>query len=284
MRRTGLTPGLDGSLALVRSVGLLDSRSMKSTSIVIPCFNEADRIRGDEFCSYLRSHPETRFIFVNDGSRDHTLSTLDHLVAQAPDQMQLIDQQPNRGKAEAVRTGMLAGFASGAEYVGYWDADLAAPLFEIERMQRLLDERPACEIVLGARVAMLGRRIKRGALRHYLGRVFAPSASLTLGLKVYDTQTGAKLFRTCDTTKALFAEPFLTSWIFDVEILARFVTQSAYIDPSHAVSPEQDRIVELPLREWVDRAGSKVKPIHFVLSFFEMTKLYRHYFGPRTQR
>ena len=98
-------------------------------------------------------------------------------------------------------------------------------------------------------------------------------------LKVYDTQTGAKLFRNSEWTKPLFERPFLTTWIFDVEILARFVTDSRYIDRPTDASPEQDLIVELPLREWIDRAGSKVEPINFVISFFEMIKLFRHYFG-----
>ena len=257
---------------------------MPSTSIVIPCFNEADRLRPDPFRSFVHSHPDIRFVFVNDGSSDATLSKLEELVASAPDRMRIIDQQPHRGKAEAVRVGILSSFASGAEYVGYWDADLATPLNEIERMQRLLEERPACQIVLGARVALLGRRIERSALRHYLGRIFATSASLTLRLKVYDTQTGAKLFRNCDSTRSLFAEPFLTTWIFDVEILARFITHPSYIERPLGQSSEHDPIVELPLLEWVDRAGSKVKPIDFVISFFEMAKLYRYYFGRRKTR
>jgi GT2 family glycosyltransferase len=59
-------------------------------------------------------------------------------------------QDDNMGKAEAVRQGMLAAFAGGAELAGYWDADLATPLDAIGDFVSALDSDPGVDVVLGA--------------------------------------------------------------------------------------------------------------------------------------
>ena len=250
---------------------------MAETIIVIPCFDEAERLRVDEFVEYVGTSADTDFIFVNDGSTDTTLDVLRELEARDPKRFAVIDQQPNRGKAEAVRRGMNAAFARGARYAGYFDADLAAPLREIARLRAVLERHPACEIVLGARVALLGREIRRSGPRHYLGRVFATLASESLGLPVYDTQCGAKLFRASATTRALFAEPFVTNWVFDVEIIARLIAarSGTSLPPARAV------IYELPLDRWVDVAGSKVRPWDFLRATWEMWRIRRRYLSGR---
>ena len=97
---------------------------------------------------------------------------------------------------------------------------------------------------------LLGRQIERVAARHYLGRVFATAASLTLDLPVYDTQCGAKFFRRTPALEEALARPFLSRWVFEVELLSR-VTRGP-----HAISV--DRIQEEPLLVWRDVAGSKL--------------------------
>jgi hypothetical protein len=126
--------------------------------------------------------------------------------------------------------------------------------------------------VLGSRVRLLGHDIDRRVARHYLGRVFATAASVTLRLPVYDTQCGAKLFRVSETVEALFAEPFCTGWVFDVEILARLVR-----DVGHEAAAR--RVCELPLERWQDVAGSRVKPIDFARAIGELHRIHRRYLG-----
>ena len=76
-----------------------------------------------------------------------------------------------------MRAGILAGLAQRAALVGFFDADLATPLRAIDDFLAVLRDRPAVEFVLGSRVMLMGRDIKRKATRHYFGRVFATAVS-----------------------------------------------------------------------------------------------------------
>jgi hypothetical protein len=117
----------------------------------------------------------------------------------------------------------------------------------------VITKHPQLEAVLASRVALMGHSIERKATRHYLGRLYATAASLALGVVVYDTQCGAKLFRVNDTLRAAIADPFPERWSFDVELLARL------LHPAPGVAPiDADRIVEVPLNAWRDVGGSKL--------------------------
>ncbi len=242
------------------------------TAVVVPCFNEAERLPAGAFSDFCAGTPWTSFVFVNDGSTDGTLEVLHGLERRLPGRVEVIDLQPNQGKAAAVRAGMLHALSRPILYAGYWDADLATPLDEITRFRRELAEDPDLDLVMGSRIRMLGREISRSPLRHYLGRVFATAASTMLGLPVYDTQCGAKLFRAGERTEALFHDAFVSGWIFDVEILARLV-RAHDADPSGAA-----RVVrELPLKRWTDVAGSRVRPMDFARALVELDRVRRRY-------
>jgi dolichyl-phosphate beta-glucosyltransferase len=245
--------------------------------VIVPCYDESDRLPVPRFLEFTERFPRIHFLFVDDGSRDRTASVLERLRAERPASVAVLPLTTNLGKAEAVRQGFLAAFASGARFLAYWDADLATPLEVLPSFVAVFDERPEVEMVLGSRVKLMGRDIKRRALRHYLGRVFATAASHALGLGVYDTQCGAKMFRVTDTLRAMFQEPFRSRWIFDVELLARFV-QHRRREPSR---PPPDRcIYELPLPVWRDVAGSKVRPGDFLVALVELVRIHQAYGGP----
>ena len=198
------------------------SAARQNATIVVPCCNEARRLNARAFESYAASHPGMRFVLVNDGSRDGTLALLRAIQSTAPAQIDVIDLPSNAGKAEAVRIGMLAALEQQPRFVGFWDADLATPLTACDAFLAVLEERRTIEIVTGARVMLLGRTIRRRAVRHYIGRVFATAASMVLQLPIYDTQCGAKMFRVSRRLEEVLADPFLSRWVFDVEILARY--------------------------------------------------------------
>lgn len=242
-------------------------------TVVMPCYNEASRLPVDEIVRFLSADRDNSIdlLMVNDGSRDATLAVLEELRRRVPGRITVLDQQPNRGKAEAVRNGMLQVIASGrAAYTGYWDADLATPLGQIPDFLELLEQRAELNLVFGARVRLLGRQIHRLPARHYLGRGFATVVSLLLRLPIYDSQCGAKLFRITPALAQVLAQPFHSRWIFDVEILARFL--ALHQRDAHQFEKE---IYEYPLPEWTDVAGSKVKSSDFLRAMAELVTIYR---------
>jgi dolichyl-phosphate beta-glucosyltransferase len=125
-------------------------------------------------------------------------------------------------------------------------------------------------MVFAARVRLLGREISRRPSRHYFGRVGATLISSSLGLAVYDTQCGAKLFRVTDVYPQLWSEPFLSRWIFDVEIVARFLRARGREAAAQA-------IYELPIRVWHDVQGSKVRSTDFLRALTDLWKIHRAY-------
>ena len=225
-----------------------------TVALVIPCYNEALRLNLRAFVEARPEGCQLRFVMVDDGSRDRTRAVLEEIRTQRPDTV-VVAYDDNAGKAEAVRRGLVRALESPVDFIGYWDADLATPLEEVPRFVDVLQRRPLVGCVLGARVQLLGRHIRRHQWRHYLGRVFAMAASVTLDLPVYDTQCGAKMLRGSRELAAAVSTPFLSSWIFDVELVARLrdASRSSGIHWN-------DFFYELPLRRWTDVEGSKLRP------------------------
>ena len=241
--------------------------------LVVPCYNEAARFHTDSFAAFLRTCQRTRFLFVNDGSSDDTLQVLQRFCAEQSGHASVLDLQPNRGKGEAVRLGMLHVLAaSPGSYVGFWDADLATPLDALPEFLDVLERDPEIDMVFGSRIRLLGRHVSRNPMRHYAGRIFATSVSMSLGLPIYDTQCGAKIFRPTPLLRQVIEAPFESRWIFDVELLARFLASWKHM----GIHPER-KIYELQLQTWVDVAGSKLRSTDFIRSFTDLVKIRREF-------
>jgi glycosyltransferase involved in cell wall biosynthesis len=229
--------------------------------IIVPCYNEEKRLQFKPFQDAPSNH---YFLFVNDGSTDGTVSLM---LQNTSDNIMLLDLEKNGGKAEAVRRGLQHARSlplfNQIEWIGYWDADLATPINEVS--QFLLYQEyfaPNAEAIFGSRVLRMGSTIERSLKRHIFGRFFATVVSNLFGFKSYDTQCGAKLFRKGLVDK-ISREPFISSWIFDVEVVLRL---------------KGHHIVEYPLSYWVDVQGSKLSISKVAFRIFkDLWKIKRAY-------
>jgi dolichyl-phosphate beta-glucosyltransferase len=231
---------------------------VSGATLVVPAYNEASRLDGGALVALCEQRPDLRLVLVNDGSTDGTLQRLQAIAGQVSPPAEVLSLPKNVGKAEAVRRGLLVALSGPSEVVGYFDADFSTPVPEILRLMAAT-EQPNVAVAMGSRVALLGSNIRRSPARHYLGRIFASLASLTLKLSVYDTQCGAKVFRCRAALAAALETPFLSRWAFDVELLGRLLIGS----PSSAPVPEAD-FLEVPLGRWDDVPGSKLRPLAMV--------------------
>ncbi len=239
---------------------------MKTLALVIPCRNEFTRLNQEAFLVALKRRPWLSFCFVDDGSTDRTAETLAHLEGLSPS-IHAIYLPRNVGKAEAVRTGMRhLCECSHSDLVGFWDADLATPLDEIDEFVRSFEERPHLEAAIGSRWPHLGASVRRGAVRSLAGDLVKSILRRVLGEYVWDTQCGAKVFSR-DAAAELFERPFRTRWLFDVELLLRFGKRRL-----------SSGVCEVPLMSWTDVPGSKIGFFESGRILFEIANMikYRH--------
>jgi dolichyl-phosphate beta-glucosyltransferase len=253
----------------------MTAQTQMRVALVVPCYNEAARLDRDAFRSALTAMPWLTLCFVDDGSTDATRAMLEEMQATDSTRIEVLALAVNGGKADAVRQGMQRVLESRLgerdTCCGFWDADLSAPLSELPALTQIFSREPGVLWVFAIRLRALGRNVTRGALRHYLGRIFATLTSLLLGVGVYDTQCGAKLFRVTPLLREVLSEPFVSRWVFDVELLSRADALLAR-DGGKRVA---DIVYEQPLREWHHRAGSKLGPMDFLRAAIDFLRIRR---------
>jgi len=239
-------------------------QTVVAQGLVVPCYNEAFRLDVQQFERLIDHAPGLQLFVVDDGSTDNTRAVLGALQRARPGRVHLMVNGSNQGKAEAVRRGLSRALEAGCPIVGFLDADLAAPVDEVVRLLGQMRESD-CDALLGSRVRLLGRQIERNEIRHYLGRAFATAVSLVLRLGVYDTQCGLKLFRRTPSLEAALAEPFMSRWVFDVELLSRLMRGPFAL--------EAHRIHEEPLHSWCDISRSKLRPSHMLGAGVDLVRI-----------
>lgn len=236
--------------------------------IIVPCYNEANRINIKAFSTFLKNHADYQICFVNDGSSDNTLEVLNELKAQQSDQVLIKDLGVNMGKSEAVRKGVQYVLEnSGVDNIGFLDADLATGFEDYKRIIAELNSKNKCITAIGSRVKHEG--IKRSKFRDFGSKIIGKMIQFVTKLPIQDTQCGAKVFKR-GVAKQIFANPFLTRWIFDIEILIRIKKSFTNLDLT-------DQVIEVPLTKWEDIEGSKLTIWDGLKVPFQLIQVYLEY-------
>ena len=234
------------------------------TTIIIPCYNEADRLHLEVFLNFARNNPKISFVFVDDGSKDLTISLLCGAMAALPKQIDVLMMARNAGKAEAVRHGLQFAARRGDKYIAFLDADLATPLNAINDFISVADRLENIDVVFGSRAGGLGRRVSRDLHRKMISLVCASMGRMGTGLALKDTQCGAKLFRNTLHLKNCLDAPFTAGWLFDVELFLRI---------SNPNRGERKNFFEYPILEWTEIPGSNIKMSDVIKGGLKMTSL-----------
>ena len=126
------------------------------TGIVVPCYNEEERLQLSEFSRFFKTDNTTFFCFVDDGSTDGTKKIVADFVKKNPERAQAVFLSFNQGKAEAVRQGIKTLIKTHKfQFVGYWDADLSTPLSTIPEFIGKFQSSRALVAVCGSRILRL---------------------------------------------------------------------------------------------------------------------------------
>ena len=219
--------------------------SMQKIAIIIPCYNEANRLNYQNI-EQLLLQSDMDIFFANDGSKDNTVEVIYSIISKHEARCQLIDFKENSGKANTIYKAInQINQQDKYDFIGYFDADFSTPANEIIRLVAEL-HKAKCEFLIGSRILLLNSGIKRKYHRHIIGRIIITLINLKFKLGIYDTQCGSKLFSKTIIPKA-FDKPFYTSWLFDVEIFIRLQKQNLL-----------KYGIETPIYNWKDVDGSKL--------------------------
>ncbi len=223
------------------SPGNRQSSDAPLLSVVIPAYNEADRLPAtlERIASYLRAEVGAfEIVVVDDGSQDATAESARACLAEEPGG-RVLSLPENRGKGAACRRGVLA---ARGDRILICDADLSTPIEEERRLRAPLAA--GADVVIGSRAHPEARiEVRQARLREAAGRGLN-RIMRWLGLTQFrDTQCGFKLFRR-EAAHALFAESRIDGFLFDVEVLMLATRQDL-------------TIVEVPV-EWHNDPDSRV--------------------------
>ena len=242
----------------------------RCVGVVIPCYNEEERLLSKAFLSFVEENSGYHLCFVNDGSKDNTLQVLKALQKGREDFITVYDCDKNGGKAEAVRLGMLhMAKKEDLDFIGFLDADLSTDLKDFDQLVKTI-EQSDFKIVSGSRISRMGANITKESARKIISLTINYIIRKILKMDFKDTQCGAKIFRK-DVINIAFKDKFVTQWIFDVEIFKRMSLH-------FGLKQAKAMLCEQPLRRWIHADGSKLSmkdSVKIVMQLAQIAWVYR---------
>ena len=218
-------------------------------TLIVPFFNESKRWNETYWQELLQEG--FNLIFVDDGSTDKTKDIISSF-AKSENDVDCLFLKVNVGKANAVRQGLLQGLATKSEcsLFGYLDADAAFAIGDIVNLHSISEQNSNLDIdaFWSSRVKLLGNAISRNFTRHYISRILTTYIAHDIPNFPYDSQSGLKLFRKSKELSSSLVDKFETRWFLDLELMLRLLRLNSNY-----------KICEIPVSEWTDKIGSKIK-------------------------
>jgi glycosyltransferase involved in cell wall biosynthesis len=232
-------------------------------SIVIPSHNEEHRLPPmlEAYAAYFSEKygDEAELIVVPNFCNDRTAEVA-RAIGRCYPQVKVVEESKRIGKGGAV---ILGAQSAEGDLVGFVDADGATPP---EAFDELVQRIGPDGCIIASRW-MKGSDVspKQPLSRRAASRCFNWMVRLLFGLKLADTQCGAKLFR-CEVIRPILANLGVTCWAFDVDMLFQTKRLGASIG-------------EIPT-VWHDVAGSKIQVGRASLSMFVALVRLRMFYSP----
>lgn len=213
-------------------------------ALIVPYFNESHRLDAQKLKDFLRALGMD-IIFIDDGSTDNTRDEIDLIIGvihqtQGKYQARNLNLKQNRGKTNAIRSGILHAHELGYSHVAITDIDLPVHHKDIRLAVAIAYQEDAA-IISGARIRLSGSDVKRSALRHWIGRIIATGIWKFFHVDSYDIQSPCKVYNLNLIIQEL-QSPFKTKWFGDVELILRLKGKNQKFLEVH----------EFPLNYWRD--------------------------------
>jgi len=225
-----------------------------TTSLIIPAYNEADRLSPflATIVDFVKREPDQiqEIIIVDDGSTDKTLAVAESWRGKLGG-LKILRHPENRGKGAAIQTGVRAARGS---LIVFIDADGATPIDELPKLSAALHH---ADMAVGNRWMPGAQTARTSAVRKFSGLIYRSYMRL-FGLGAVDTMCGFKGYR-ADIAQSLFNTLLAPRWLFDTEIAYR----------AHL---RRHRVVNVPIH-WTSKDGSKLSTLTLLRSAWQILPL-----------